>query len=372
VAGTVAGGLPALAATASGAVPATTSRASGGRTLELTDDWRFVLVNPGAATDPTGAYAGAAAPGYDDSGWRTVAVPHDWSIELTPTTSSGTSSGAGFLPGGLGWYRRSFTLPSELAGKRISVEFDGVYMDSYVYCNGTLVGNHPYGYTGFALDLTDLVHTDGSTANILAVKVQNQLPSSRWYSGSGIFRHARLVVTDPVHVQRWGTYVTTPGLAGTLASGHATVRAQTTVVNDSGSARQVTVVSTVRDPGGRVAGRSSSTVQAAAGHATATATQDISVAQPQLWSFDTPRLYTLETELRVGGATTDTYRTPFGIRHATVDPDNGLSLNGKYAKLQGVDLHHDQGALGSAINSDALLRHRPRRKWSQSASSWAS
>jgi beta-galactosidase len=356
VAGTVAGGLPALAATASGAVPATTSRASGGRTLELTDDWRFVLVNPGAATDPTGAYAGAAAPGYDDSGWRTVAVPHDWSIELTPTTSSGTSSGTGFLPGGLGWYRRSFTLPSELAGKRISVEFDGVYMDSYVYCNGTLVGNHPYGYTGFALDLTDLVHTDGSTANILAVKVQNQLPSSRWYSGSGIFRHARLVVTDPVHVQRWGTYVTTPGLAGTLASGHATVRAQTTVVNDSGSARQVTVVSTVRDPGGRVAGRSSSTVQAAAGHATATATQDISVAQPQLWSFDTPRLYTLETELRVGGATTDTYRTPFGIRHATVDPDNGLSLNGKYAKLQGVDLHHDQGALGSAINSDALLR----------------
>ncbi|WP_042391930.1 glycoside hydrolase family 2 TIM barrel-domain containing protein [Streptacidiphilus carbonis] len=356
VAGTVAGSLPGLAASASAA--GTASRASGGRTVELTDDWRFVLVNPAAATDPTGAYAEAAAPGYDDSGWRTVAVPHDWSIELTPTTDSGTSSGTGFLPGGLGWYRRSFTLPSELAGKRISVEFDGVYMDSYVYCNGTLVGNHPYGYTGFALDLTGLVHTDGSTPNTIAVKVQNQLPSSRWYSGSGIFRHARLVVTEPVHVRRWGTYVTTPGLAGTLAAGQATVRVQTAVVNESGSAQQVTVVSTVRDPEGRVAGRSSATVPAPAGPATAatTATQEIAVARPQLWSFDTPRMYSLETELRVGGATADTYRTPFGIRHATVDPDNGLSLNGTYAKLQGVDLHHDQGALGSAINADALRR----------------
>src|SRR5689334_16643533 len=172
----------------------------------------------GVASAPAAA-AAAAAPGYDDSGWREVAVPHDWSIEHTPTTEHGTTSGTGFFPGGLGWYRIAFTLPPELAGKRISVEFDGVYMDSYVYCNGTLAGNHPYGYTGFAFDLTDLLHTDGKTSNVVAVKVQNRLPSSRWYSGSGIYRHARLVITDPVHVKRWGTYVTTPDLATTIADG---------------------------------------------------------------------------------------------------------------------------------------------------------
>ncbi|KIF66732.1 beta-galactosidase [Streptomyces sp. AcH 505] len=337
------------------AVPAAgTARASSGRTLPLTDGWRFALVNPAGITDPTGAFADAAEPGYDDSKWRAVAVPHDWSIELTPTTESGTTGGTGFLPGGLGWYRRSFTLPRDLKGRRISVEFDGVYMDSYVYCNGTLVGNHPYGYTGFAFDLTGLLHTDGKTTNVIAVKVQNQLPSSRWYSGSGIYRDARLVVTDPVHVARWGTAVTTPDLARTIASGRGTVHAQISVVDDSGSGADVTVVSTVRDPEGRTVASASSHVKA--GTEAADTTQEFTVRGPRLWSFDTPHLYSLETELRVHGRTVDTYRTPFGFRYITVDPDNGLTLNGKYAKLQGVDLHHDQGALGSAISTDALTR----------------
>ena len=352
----MAGGL--VSATGAQAAPLTApARASAepGRSIELSDGWRFALVNPAGATDPTGAYADAATPGFDDSGWRTVSVPHDWSIELTPTTESNTTSGTGFLPGGLGWYRRSFTLPPSLAGKRISVEFDGVYMDSSVYCNGTLVGNHPYGYTGFAFDLTPLLHTDGTTPNVIAVKVQNQLPSSRWYSGSGIYRHARLVVTDPVHVQRWGTFVTTPDLAATAPAGHAAVRVQTTVANDSGTRAQVTVHSTVKDPAGRTVARTSSDVTADAGRP-ATATHEMTVADPQLWSFDTPHLYTLQTELRVGGRVTDTYRTAFGMRYVTIDPDKGLYLNGEYAKIQGVDLHHDQGALGSAVNADALLR----------------
>ena len=127
---------------------------------------------------------GAEAPSFDDSAWRTVDVPHDWSIELLPTNASGTgtSGGTGYLQGGLGWYRKTFTLPRSMAGKKISIDFDGVYMDSYEYLNGTLLGNHPYGYTGFAFDVTNLVHTDGVTPNVLAVVVQNQLPSSRWYS----------------------------------------------------------------------------------------------------------------------------------------------------------------------------------------------
>src|SRR3954453_2878011 len=137
--------------------------------------WRFVLVNPEAATDPTGAYENAFQPGYDDSAWRRGRVPHDWSIELLPTPA-GTTPDVGFFQGGLGWYRKTFTLPRALRGKRISLEFDGVYMDSVVYFNGRQVAAHPYGYTGFNADLTALAHTDGRTPNVVAGKVRNQEP----------------------------------------------------------------------------------------------------------------------------------------------------------------------------------------------------
>ncbi|MFE2704405.1 glycoside hydrolase family 2 TIM barrel-domain containing protein [Streptomyces mirabilis] len=325
-------------------------RAAGRRLVELRDGWRFALVNPGGISDPTGAYEGAAQPGYDDSAWREVSVPHDWSIEQTPTTEHGTTSGTGFFPGGLGWYRTTFTLPPALAGRRISVEFDGVYMDSHVYCNGEEVGRHPYGYTGFALDLTGLLHTDGTTENVIAVKVQNQLPSSRWYSGSGIYREARLVVTEPVHVQRWGTYVTTPD----ITVERAVVRVRTTVVNESGAAAEVQVISRIVDPDGRTAARTSTRV-AVAGRADET--HELTVAKPRLWDFATPdHRYTLETELRVGDARVDTCRTPFGIRTFRFDPDEGFHLNGVHAKIKGVDLHHDQGALGAAISVDAVRR----------------
>ncbi|MEU9479064.1 glycoside hydrolase family 2 TIM barrel-domain containing protein [Streptomyces sp. NPDC048191] len=336
------------------AVPAAdAAEASGTGTrhiVPLRDGWRFALVDAGGITDPTGAYAQAAAPGYDDSAWREVAVPHDWSIEQTPTTDHGTTSGTGFLPGGLGWYRLAFTLPPSCAGKRISVEFDGVYMDSYVYCNGTQAGHHPYGYTGFALGLTGLVHTDGGTPNVLAVKVQNQLPSSRWYSGSGIYREARLVITEPVHVARWGTRVTTPE----ISAGSALVRVATTVLNESGTGADVQVLSRITGPDGRTVARASTT---AAVSDRATETHELTVDEPLLWDFETPgHRYTLHTELRVAGRTTDTFRTPFGIRAYRFDPDEGFSLNGTYTKIKGVDLHHDQGALGAAISVDAVRR----------------
>ncbi|MEU0074012.1 glycoside hydrolase family 2 TIM barrel-domain containing protein [Streptomyces sp. NPDC006332] len=322
---------------------------SGRSLVALRDGWRFALVNPGGITDPTGEYADAAAPGYDDSGWREVAVPHDWSIELAPTTQNGTTSGTGFFPGGLGWYRLAFTLPPALAGKRISVEFDGVYMDSYVYCNGTEVGRHPYGYTGFAFDVTDLLHADGTTENVIAVKVQNRLPSSRWYSGSGIYREARLVVTEPVHVARWGTHVTTPE----ITDERAMVRVRTSVVNETGTALPVEIRSRIKDPRGRTVARVASTVSV---EEQATGTQELSVPAPQLWDIGSPRRYTLETDLRVGGRTVDTYRTPFGFRTFRFDPDEGFHLNGTHHKLKGVDLHHDLGALGAAVSKDAIRR----------------
>ncbi|MFJ9899437.1 glycoside hydrolase family 2 TIM barrel-domain containing protein [Streptomyces sp. NPDC091280] len=338
--------LAAPAARAAAATAGTTGR----HTVALRDGWRFALVDAGGITDPTGAYADAAAPDYDDSAWREVAVPHDWSIEQTPTTANGTTSGTGFFPGGLGWYRIAFTLPPALAGSRISVEFDGVYMDSYVYFNGTQVGRHPYGYTGFALDLTDLAHTDGSTRNVLAVKVQNRLPSSRWYSGSGIYREARLVITEPVHVERWGTYVTTPD----ITAERAVVRVRTSVLNESGAASEVEVRSRIVDPGGRTVARTGSTATVAE---RGTETHELAVSKPKLWDIGTPdHRYTLETELRVGGRPVDTHRTTFGIRDYRFDPDEGFFLNGTHTKIKGVDLHHDQGALGSAISLDAVRR----------------
>ncbi|MEU9916923.1 glycoside hydrolase family 2 TIM barrel-domain containing protein [Streptomyces sp. NPDC051001] len=323
--------------------------ASGRSAVALRDGWRFALVNPGGITDPTGAYADAADPAYDDSAWRQVAVPHDWSIELAPTTQHGTTSGTGFFPGGLGWYRLTFTLPPAYAGKRISVEFDGVYMDAYVYCNGTEAGRHPYGYTGFALDVTDLLHTDGTTENVIAVKVQNRLPSSRWYSGSGIYREARLVVTEPVHVKRWGTYVTTPDVTGE----RAVVRVETSVANESGAARQVEIRSTVKDARGRTVARGATTADITE---QATEIHELTVPEPRLWDFGDPHRYTLLTELRVAGRTVDTYRTPFGIRTFRIDPDEGFHLNGTHAKFKGVDLHHDLGALGAAVSIDAIRR----------------
>ncbi|MFF7038820.1 glycoside hydrolase family 2 TIM barrel-domain containing protein [Streptomyces massasporeus] len=323
--------------------------ASGRRTVALRDGWRFALVDPGGITDPTGAYADAHLPGYDDSGWRETAVPHDWSIEQTPTTEHGTTSGTGFLPGGLGWYRLAFTLPPGLAGKRVSVEFDGVYMDSTVYCNGKVAGRHPYGYTGFALDLTDLVHTDGTTENVIAVEVRNRLPSSRWYSGSGIYREARLVITEPVHVARWGTRVTTPE----ISAARAVVRVGTSVVNASGAGADVEVVSRIVDRTGRTVARTSSTAAVTGEHIE---TQELTVRRPELWDFETPHRYTLHTELRVGGRITDTHRTVFGFRTFRFDPDEGFFLNGTRHKIKGVDLHHDLGALGAAVSIDAVRR----------------
>jgi beta-galactosidase len=332
-----------------------TARASGTRSTDFGQAWKFALVNPDGITDPTGAYANAQAPGFDDSGWSTVDVPHDWSIELTPVQAASTSSATGFLPGGLAWYRKHFTLPSSLAGQRISIEFDGVYRNSNVYLNGNLLGNHPYAYTGFSYDLTGLVHTDGVTPDVIAVSAADQQPSSRWYSGDGIFRNVYLVVTGPVHVARHGTFVTTPSLPAALNSGYAIVRVDTDVTNEGSAAASVAVAVTLTSPAGKTAAQGSTTVSVPAGQ-TQTATVSLKVTSPALWSTDHPQLYTARTGLSMGGAAADTATTPFGIRYVTFDPAAGFSLNGQYLKIQGVDLHATEGAVGSAVRFDAMAR----------------
>ena len=330
----------------------------GTRTLNFDGGWRFKLVNTADTSDPTGLYGNstdpkADAPGFDDAGWQRLTLPHDWSITQAPDPSQ--SNATGFFPGGLGWYRKTFTLPASMAGKQISLDFDGVFENSYVYLNGQLVGNHPYGYTGYSYDITHLVHADGQTPNVLAVVVQNQEPSSRWYSGSGITRHVHLTVANALHIARWGTTVTTPDLATTIASHYATVHVATQLANDSGQADTVDVHYVVRDAAGHVIA-DATTAGVAVPTAGTTSSADIHLDNPHLWSTTDPYLYTVQTTVTGSGAQLDAATATFGVRWLVFSPTQGVMLNGQPLKLHGVDLHNDEGALGSVDNYDAMYR----------------
>ncbi|HEY1515329.1 MAG TPA: glycoside hydrolase family 2 TIM barrel-domain containing protein [Solirubrobacteraceae bacterium] len=330
----------------------------GARTLNFDDGWRFKLVNTANTSDPTGLYGNSSNPlasarGFDDSSWPQLMLPHDWSITLDPQPDQ--SNATGFFPGGLGWYRKTFTLPRSMAGKRLSIDFDGVFENSYVYVNGRLVGNHPYGYTGYSYDVTGLVHTDGRTPNVIAVVVQNLEPSSRWYSGSGITRHVHLTVVDPVHIARWGTSVTTPHLATTIRAGYATAHVSTDLANDSDAGATVSLRYTIADARGRVVARGNS-APTAVGRNGSTPVSDLRISHPTLWSTTNPHLYTLTTDVIRDGRTVDSGTVSFGVRWLTFDPDRGIFLNGQHLKIKGVDLHNDEGALGSVDNYDAMWR----------------
>lgn len=305
------------------------------RENNFNDGWKFHLGDISSASDTN----------FDDSTWDNVSLPHDFSISQAFTNSGEAESG--FLPGGTGWYRKSFILSDADDGKNIVLSFDGVYSDAYVYVNGNYAGENHYGYTSFAFDITDYVTCDGITENIIAVKAVNNIPSSRWYSGSGIYRDVTLIVTDPVHVDYNGTCVTTPN----ISSGDGTVNVSVDVVNDSDSSTSVTVTNTVVETGDSAG----TTVTVDAGN-TVTASANPVVSDPRLWSTENPNLYTVRTVLTVNGKDVDSYDTTFGFRYFSFDSDTGFYLNGKALKLNGVCLHHDQGALGSAAYYDAMYR----------------
>lgn len=304
-------------------------------------DWKFTLAAP----------AGAEAPGFDDSTWTSVQLPHDWSMSLPYLSpEEGGKGSMGFMQGGLGWYRKTFTVPAAWKGRRVNLEFDGVYHRATVYVNGREVGFHPYGYTAFAYDITDYLIPGGE--NLVAVRVDHSdCPTSRWYSGSGIYRHVWLNVTDPVHVGLWGTYVTTPAVSVEQAS----VRVETTVENDLSRPVAVSLGSELRSPSGRVvARRASEAALPAAGREAVI--QEFTVDAPELWDLDSPQLYTLVTTVRRGGKVVDRYETPFGIRDIRFDPDKGFFLNGRSVKMKGGDIHQDAGSLGAAIPDRAQER----------------
>lgn len=313
-----------------------------GRSINFNSDWKFKQDNVSNGQSNT----------LDDSSWRTLDLPHDWSIEGNFTTQGEAESG--FLLGGTGWYRKTFKLSEEYENKNISIEFGGVYMNCTVYVNGTELGTHPYGYTPFAFDLTKYLKYDG-TNNVIAVKVNHQVPSSRWYSGSGIYRDVNLVVTDNVHVKRYGTKVTTPNLES-QKGGNVTVNIETEVKNEENSSASVTVKNTVYNSSDQAVSTTVSKDATIAANLVSTISQSTSVNNPSLWSTDSPTLYYVKTQIEKNGNVIDEYTTNFGFRYFNFDRSKGFSLNGTKMKLKGVCMHHDQGALGSVANYNAIER----------------
>lgn len=284
--------------------------------------WRFSL----------GDDAAWAEPGFNDAAWRELHLPHDWSVEGKFSADNPSTPGGGALPGGIGWYRKHFPTPD---ADRIAVEFDGVFMNSTVYVNGHEVGTRPYGYSSFSYDISPYVAPAGGD-NVIAVRCDNaEQPNSRWYAGCGIYRNVRLVGTAKAHFAYSGLYVTTPE----VDDAKAVVRVAAEL---EGAGPGETVRYRILDARGRK-------VAAGAG-------PDLEIARPHRWDIDDPYQYTLVAELVSDGRVIDRYRQKFGIRTIAWDADKGFFLNGRNVKLLGACLHHDMGALGTAVHRRALER----------------
>ncbi|GAA0069815.1 hypothetical protein UT300003_13380 [Clostridium sardiniense] len=314
------------------------------RKINFTDNWKFKL----------GDESGAEAKDFNDSKWRSLNLPHDWSIELDFNKNSPATHEAAFLDGGVGWYRKTFKLPESMKGKKINIDFDGVYMESTVYVNGQKVGEYQNGYTPFGFDITDNLKFDGSD-NVIAVKVKNTQPSSRWYSGSGIYRNVYITATNKVHVAKYGTFVTTPNIKEDLADGgNVGVNIKTKISNESGENSEVTVTNKIISPNGHEVSKVESIE--VLDSKLKEFNQNLKVKNPKLWGIYSGNIYKAVTEVIKDGKVIDTYETPFGFRYFKFDANKGFSINGKNVKLKGVCMHHDLGALGAAVNYSAVER----------------
>ena len=311
-------------------------------------------------------------PAFDETGWQPVTLPHDWSSDGPFSADFG--SGNGYAPGGIGWYRKHFSPDTNQMGKAVTAEFDGVYDYSEVWINGQFVGGRPYGFSSFQCDLTPFVKF-GSADNVVAVRVDHsRFADSRYYTGSGIYRNVRLVVTDKLHVAHWGTSITTPK----VKTDSAVVRIATTVKNDSGSEKSFSLETEIVAPDGQIVAtvRTKAKVSAVgapvsdpaslaeimkhAGSETGAPareiTQELVVRDPQFWNLDDPKLYFAVSKIISGGKVLDEVTNTFGIREAKFDAAKGFFLNGKNLKLKGVCLHHDAGPIGAAVPEKVLER----------------
>ena len=283
---------------------------------------------------------------FNDNNWRQIDLPHDWSIEDLPGTSSPFNPdvingiSVGFTTGGTGWYRKTFTLSSAQKNKKLIVLFDGVYMNADVWLNGEHLGNHPYGYTSFYYDIT--AKLKWKEKNILAVRVKNEGATSRWYSGSGIYRHVWLKSFEPVHVAQWGTYITTPEVSASSAK----INIKTKVLNETNASSTITLINKIVNAAGNEVARATSK-QDIESNNNYEFNNDAIIKSPALWSGQNPNLYKAVTEVYVDGKLSDHSETTFGIRKISFDAKNGFLLNDKPMKLQGACYHNDNGPLGS-------------------------
>jgi len=304
-------------------------------------NWKFFKGDIPGAEDIT----------FNDADWKSINIPHDWSIEGPFSKDNPSGRSGGYLPGGIGWYRKSFDLFQKYRGKKIFIEFDGVYMNSDVWINGHHLGNHPYGYTSFHYDVTPYLKY-GDSKNILAVRVDNsKQPNSRWYSGSGIYRHVWLLITDKLHVDHWGTFVTTPE----VSKESATVEIKTRIKNETNVCKQVDLITTIIDKDNKVV-KTIDTTQEIPQNGEYEFIQRAKIKSPNLWSPDSPYLYKVYSTVKDEKKTVDNYETPLGIREFHFDANRGFFLNGENMKIKGVCLHHDCGCLGAACHERAIER----------------
>lgn len=334
------------------------------RRQDFTAGWTFHLGDDSAASRPD----------YDDTAWRILNLPHDWAIEGEFSRDNPSGTGGGALPGGIGWYRKTFTVDKADEGKRLYIDFDGVYMNSEVFINGHSLGVRPYGYVSFSYDLTPYIKWGGK--NVVAVRVDNgEQPNSRWYSGCGIYRNVWLTKLNPVHIAQWGTFITAEDVSKNSARLNIRTKIQydaaaqlqdsvkqadgTYVVFDSEIVPLADVVlqSRLMDAEGNVVGEVASELQVIP-TCLNEVEQEIVVKNPNLWSVNTPYIYKVNSILidKITGKVLDNYCTNTGIRTFRFDAQKGFILNGERLKINGVCMHHDLGCLGAAVNIRAIER----------------
>lgn len=313
------------------------------RAESFNDGWKFSL---GDAPE-------MASPDYDDSNWRNLSLPHDWAIEGDFNIDNPSGTGGGALPGGIGWYRKSFTISPAQQGKKTFIDFDGAYMNSTVFINGHELGTRPYGYASFSYDLTPYLKTDGE--NVIAVRVNNaEQPNSRWYSGCGIYRNVWLRSLNEIHIPLWGQQINAD-----VTDSIAAVTIRTDIVSNARKTRNISIYTALIDAAGKMIGKTEPrTVRLSRKNASAEVTAKLDLRNPHLWSTEDPYLYTLATFISDAktGELLDTYLQTTGFRYFSFDPKTGFSLNGKAMKINGVCMHHDLGALGAAVNTRAIER----------------
>ncbi|MDX2447195.1 MAG: glycoside hydrolase family 2 TIM barrel-domain containing protein [Desulfobacterales bacterium] len=311
--------------------PAAMAQVSFGESQEINDGWLFTLTNPTHAQDPN----------LDVEAWRTLDLPHDWSIEgnLSPSLSSCT----GYLPGGIGWYRKSLDLSNLQLNEKAYLYFEGVYNRSEVYVNGQLVGKRPNGYVSFMYDITPFI--DQSANNVVAVKVDHsRTADSRWYTGSGIYRDVWLIQSGEIHFDQWGVSYTTPE----VEANEALIVVKMEVKNDTSQDQIVQLLNVLIDSAGveKAVSRQSIRVKS---NSVGIESAELKVDKPGLWDLNAPTLYRLHTRIIKDGQTLDQTETNVGIRSIKFDPNAGFSLNDKALMIKGVCIHHDAGCLGSAV-----------------------